>query len=104
MVGKFMNQRGWSDVEPFEIVRVVSDKQVVVRGMTCTLSPEWKPQMSVGGFWGHVENNRSQEWVIVSDPTAPEFRVRLGKKGWKDAHGQQYSLADAPRKFHDYNF
>lgn len=104
MVGKFMNYRGWTDVEPFEIVKVVSDKTVVVRPMKAELDPSWQREVSPGGFAGHTVNNHEQKWIITSDPQAPEHRVRLGKKGWKDAHGGYYSLSDSPRKFHDYNF
>ncbi len=25
-------------------------------------------------------------------------------RGWQDKYGQRYKLADAPRKFYDYNF
>ena len=104
MVGKFMNQRGWTDVERYEIVKAVSDKTVVIRAMKAELDKNWMPEVSIGGFLGRVENNSEQRWVITSDTQAPEFRVRLGKKGWKDAHGNLYTLSDSPRKFYDYNF
>jgi hypothetical protein len=104
MVGKFLNQKGWTDVEPYEIVKVVSAKQVIVRPMDAVLDPSWQREVSPGGFAGHVMNNHEQKWNITSNPTAPERRVRLGKKGWKDAYGNYYSLSDSPRKFYDYNF
>lgn len=42
---KFANRLGYSDVEPFEVVRVVSDKCLEIRGMEAELDPSWKPNI-----------------------------------------------------------
>jgi hypothetical protein len=57
-----------------------------------------------GGFCGHHANQGRQAWTITPDESAPIRRIRLGKRGWRDAFGNRYDLSDRPRKFYDYNF
>lgn len=104
-IAKFANHIGYSDVDPFEVVRVVSDKMVDVRPMTTTPAHTTDDLgFQPGGFVGHCSRQDKQQWDITSDDTAPVIRIRLGKHGWRDAHGGKYKMADAPRKFYDYNF
>ena len=100
----YANHYGWSDVNPFEVVKTVSDKTLEVRAMEAKLHPDWKPEFVPGGFSAHCTNNFEQEWDIKSNENNPIIRIRLGKKGWKDAHGRRFGLSDAPRKHYDYNF
>ena len=100
----YTNHYGWSDVNPFEVVRQVSEKTLEIRAMKAEKDPEWKPEFVPGGFAGHCINNSEQRWIITSDDQNPIIRIRLGKKGWKDAHGRRFGLSDAPRKHYDYNF
>lgn len=94
-----------TDVEPCEITRIVNQKQLVVRYMDAELDPTWKPEMVPGGFAAHTVNNHEQRWIYTSNRSYPEIKIRLQKDGsWKDTFGRRYSLATAPRKFHDYNF
>lgn len=101
---KFAVQFGYTDVRPLEVVRVVSEKCVEVRYMEAQLDPTWKPEMIVGGFAAHTVNNHDQKWIITSDPTNPVFKIRLGKKGWKNKYGDSFGLCEKPYKFYDYNF
>ena len=98
---KFANCYGYSDITPYEIVRVISDKTIEVREMNAEIDPTWKPDFVPGGFAGTVTNNESQRWIITSDPTARVLRIRLSKKGW--GRGRFY-LSLVPRYFYDYNF
>jgi len=100
----YANYYGYSDVKPFEVVRRVSDKTLEVRAMKAERDPTWKPDFVPGGFCGTVVNQGSQRWIITSDPSGVVRRIRLGKRGWKDAHGGRYDLSDKPVKFYDYNF
>lgn len=107
---KFANMHGWSDVHPYEIVKVISDKTIEIRAMNATLDPNWKPEIVPGGFAGHCTNQSEQRWVYESNPDAPVIRMRACKptsanRGyvWKSAYGH-HCLSDKPRKFHDYNF
>lgn len=100
----YANFIGYSDVEPFEVVRRISDKTVEIRAMDAELDPTWKPEFVPGGFCGTVINQSTQRWNITSNPNNEPRRIRLGKKGWRDSGGNQYLLSEQPRKFHDYNF
>jgi len=101
---KYANKIGYSDVNPNEIVRAVSAITLEIRAMRAERAHDWKPEIIPGGFSGHCVNQHEQRWIISSDPSAPIVRIRLGKKGWKDRHGNRYNLSDRPKKFYDYNF
>lgn len=99
------NQMGYTDVKPFEIVRIVSDKTVEIREMACERDPSWKMDVHPGGFCAHVSNQQDQKWFITSDEAAPVRRIRKQKTGlWKDSNGNRFFLDTKPVKFHDYNF
>jgi hypothetical protein len=100
----FANHIGYSDVNPYEVIRRVSDKTIDIRPMDAERDPSWQPDFVPGGFCGTVINQSEQKWVINSNPQARTVRIRLGKQGWRDAHGNRYQLADEPVKFYDYNF
>ena len=93
---------GYSDVEPYEVVKVVSDKTIEIRGMDYV--QDFKPEFVVGGFSAVCTNNYDQKWIYTSNIGNPVIRIRLGKKGWKDSFGRKFKLADAPKKFYDFNF
>ena len=101
---KYANQIGYTDVNPYEVVRVVSDKTLEVRAMNAERDESVKLNFIPGGFSAHCSNQNEQKWFITSNEDAPVIRIRLNKKGWQDKGGTRYSLTDAPRKFHDYNF
>jgi hypothetical protein len=105
---KFANQHLYTDVEPFEVVRVISDKTIEIRKMK-SRELDWGKDFVAGGFFGHVINQDKQRWLITSDETQPVIKARLNKpKGhkygfWKSEFGRHF-LADEPIKFYDYNF
>jgi hypothetical protein len=102
---KFANHIGYSDVNPFEIVKVVSDKTIEVREMDATEDKSVKMEFIPGGFSAVCTNIRDQKWKITSDNTAPVIRIRLNKNGkWKCKDGRRFSLSATPTKFYDYNF
>jgi len=104
-MNKFANHYGYSDVNPHEVVRVISDKTIEVRAMNAEIDPTWKPEWAVGGFAGHCINQNTQRWNITSDETNAVFRLRLGRNGvWKSADGRRFDLNDKPVRFYDYNF
>jgi hypothetical protein len=105
MSNKYANHYGYSDVNPFEVVKVVSDKTVEVREMDSELDPTWKPEWVVGGFAGQCVNQQTQRWNITSNPAYKTLRLRLSKNGyWKSADGRKFQLEDKPVRFYDYNF
>ncbi len=99
------NRKGYSDVEPYEITLLRTEKMLVIRLMDATLAEDWKPEIIPGGFAGHCVNQHTQRWDYKQNRSYPEFKIRLHKDGkWRDKHGNEYRLNDHPVKFHDYNF
>lgn len=98
------NHCGWSDVHPYEIVRVVSDKTIELRAVDAELHPEWKPKTEVGGFFGHTVNNGSQKWLYQSNESNPVFKARLRKDGYFHSKRGRHVLSKEPYKFYDYNY
>ena len=105
-IAGFANKYGWSDIDPFEVVRVVSEKCIEVREMEAERDPSGPAlQFHVGGFSAHCSNQREQKWQIKSNPANKVVRIRLGKSGqWKSASGSKFNLSDKSIKFYDYNF
>ena len=102
---QYANRIGYSDVTPYEVVRVVSDKTIEVRAMDAERDESFKLEFIPGGFSAHCVNQCDQKWNISSNSENPVVRIRLSKnRGWQDKHGGRYNLAEAPRKFYDYNF
>ena len=105
---KYAMHIGYSDVQPYEIIRHVSAKTIEVRPMKATLLNGFKSgepdalQFSPGGFCGHTSG--VQRYSFESNPAATVSRIRLSKKGWKSASGFRFKLGTAPYKHYDYNF
>lgn len=101
---KYANLIGYSDITPFEVVRVISNKTIEIREMNSKLVEGWKPEMIVGGFAAHCVNNNTQEYTYKSRPDAPVVRARLQKNGkWKSMFGE-HRISETPKRFYDYNF
>jgi hypothetical protein len=100
---KFANMHGWSDVHAYEIVRVVSEKQIIVRRMTATKIP-FKMDFHPGGFVGHVANQNEQKHTYASNPEAQEIRAYRRKDGYFYSDYGRHALSNEPYEFYDYNF
>jgi hypothetical protein len=73
---KYANHIGYSDVDPYEIVRIVSDKTIEIREMKTEPDTSVELKWVAGGFAGHCVNQNEQKWIISSDETAPVIRIR----------------------------
>jgi len=105
----YANHYGYSDVNPYEIVRHVSPTTIEVRAMSAVrANPEDKLGFTPGGFFGHCDRQTDQKWVITPRLDAPVIRIRLSKAkrkaGWFNKGRERFVLSDEPRKFYDYNF
>ena len=101
----YANHIGYSDINPFEVVKVISDKTIEVRAMDAIRDESVELQWVAGGFAGHCVNQDNQKWFIKSNASNPIVRIRLSKnKGWQDKDGRKFRLSDQPTKFYDYNF
>lgn len=97
----YANRYGYSDVHPYEVVRVISDKTIEIRRMKATRDPSWKPVFHEGGFSAHCSNQHDQRWFYESDADAETIRIRKSTKGWCKG---RFKIAAQPRRFYDYNF
>jgi hypothetical protein len=102
---KYAMHMAYSDINPYEVIRVVSDKCIEVREMKAKLNPKYKPEFVPGGFSAICLNGFDQEWIIEPDESRPIIRIRANKKlGWACKDGRRFSLNDKPVKYYDYNF
>lgn len=99
-IRKYCNLWLYSDVIPFEVVRVQNSRRVWVREMDTvqTVTPKSFIQ---GGFTAYCADNGAQRYEYISNTERPVICLRLGKNGWS---GGAYKMADKPVKFYDYNF
>jgi len=101
----YANHVGYSDITPYEIVKVISDKTLEVREMDAKLAEGQKPEFIVGGFSAHCINQHQLKYDISSNPEYKVIRIRLRKNGcFYSSNGERFKLADEPQKFYDYNF
>lgn len=100
----YVNEFGYSDVYPYEIVRVVSDITLEIRPMLSKLDPDFECDVTIGGFVGHTNNNHAQSYTYTSNPKADIIRVRLNKYGKWMTGGRRFTPSTEPYKFYDYNF
>lgn len=91
-----------NDMYPYEIIKLVSDKCLEIRGMSWTPVPGWKPDFTPGGFCGHFHNLHEQKFTYASDPSGRITRIRLNKRGnWMNG-SISYSVGHATY-FRDWN-
>ena len=96
---------GYSDVDAYEIVKVISDKTIEVRKMDTKHDISHLKQYA-GGFSGHVEDQRNQKVTYASNPDAEVIRIRRKKNNpeqWCNGN-QRFGLTEKPYAFYDYNF
>lgn len=98
-IRKYCNYHGYSDIDPCEVIEVISPRKVIVRQMDAVLV-EAPKTFHKGGFLGHTENDE-QRWKCESNESNQTIVLTLTKKGWGQG---QYRMSDEPRKFYDYNF
>lgn len=99
-IRKYCNFYGWSDIHPFEVIRIINDKTIEVRAMD-TIQTEQPKEFHAGGFVGHYSDNNNQAYDFISNEKNQKKRILLSKKGW--CHGT-FKMSDKPIKFYDYNF
>lgn len=99
-IRSFINEYMYSDVKPYEVVKVISENCVEVRELD-TNQIVFPKIFHVGGFSAHCADNHNQDYEYISVPSRPTIRLRKGKNGWGKG---RFLMADAPYKHYDYNF
>ena len=98
---RYANHHGYTDVTPFEVVRVISESTIEIREMDAKLAEGEKPEFAPGGFAAHCTNQHSLRYEITSNPANRVIRIRKSKRGWGKG---AFRLSDKPVRFYDYNF
>jgi len=93
----------YSDVDAYEIVKVVSDKTIEVRKMDSKHNIAHLKQY-VGGFGGHVADQRDQKVTYASNPNNEVIRIRKKKNGGWGYKDCRFGLSEKPYAFYDFNF
>lgn len=78
----------WTDMTPFEVVRVISDKTIEIRQLDVEIT---------GGDW------LDPEYKLISNDEHPVVRARRGKMGWKLSDGMKIYVGGA-RYYRDPSF
>ena len=100
----YANESGYSDMYPYEIVKVVSENTIEIRPMDTERDDSVELKWVSGGFAGHCVNQAQQKWFYKSNPDNSVRRIRRRKDGYFYNHCNRVYLEREPRKFHDYNF
>lgn len=104
-VATHANHYSYSDITPYEIIKKISDKTIVVRQMEYKLINPDELKFHVGGFSANCSNQNKQKYEYSSDESRPEEKLRLHKDGlWYDKYGNKYKLSTKAIRFYDYNF
>lgn len=102
---KYANHHSYSDITPYEVIKVVSEKTIKVRRMKYELLNGQDLKFHVGGFVANCSNQREQEYTYSSDESEDVISLRLHKDGlYYDKYGNRHRLSDKPIRFYDYNF
>ena len=99
----YANNKGYSDIHPYEIVKVISDKTIEIREMDSKELP-WKRDWHEGGFAGHLANQNKQKWDIKPNEKNKPIKARLRKDGYFHSNVGKHYIEAEPRRFYDYNF
>lgn len=100
----YANLHMHTDVVPYEVVRVISDKTIEIREMDAELAPGEQPNIVPGSFAGHCTNQRQLKYVIKSNPQNPVIRARRRIDGYFHSAYGRHMMNDKPLYFYDYNF
>ena len=104
----YLNEILYSDVNPYEVVEMITPNKWVVRELDVALKPKAKRDIQEsfcpGGFVGHVDNGY-QEWDIRVNEKNPLITVFRGRKNrYFKIGGMPMSMTLSPIKIYDFNF
>lgn len=96
MIGKCINQHGYSDIEP--LGRIVGIKSKTILYVQPIQASENKTKMEwiSGGFAGHCVNQNEQSYDFTEVGEIVEMRMSKGDR--------RNRISDRPIKYYDFNF
>ena len=104
----YLNEMLYSDVNPYEVVEMITPNKWVIRELDTALKSEARKNIHEsfcpGGFAGHVDND-CQEWDITVNEKNPLITVFRGRKNkYFKIGGMPMSMTLSPIKIYDFNF
>ena len=101
LIGKYINQVLWSDVNPVgKIVGIKGKTRVLIQPVVAGENKSMKEMTFVpGGFVGTFIDQHIQSYDFFEKGEV--YEVSLSTSSMKRNH---WKIADAPHKFYDYNF
>ena len=103
MVGKYINQCLWSDVNPIGKIIGIKGKSTLICikvSASENLTPMSELGFEAGGFVGHYHNQRAQRYEYT-EHLDDIFEIRYSNAMRKKMF---YRIHDNPSKFYNYNF
>jgi hypothetical protein len=100
LIGKYVNQVLWSDVNPIGKIVAIKSKTKLVLARVEAIANVTKMQFEPGGFSAHCSNNNAQKWLYAVDEN-DLFEVSYS---WTNFKKSFYRVENAPYKFYDFNF
>lgn len=99
LIGKYINQFGYSDVNPVgKIIGIKGKTKVLIQPVKAGPNTV-KMEFVTGGFAGHCYNQQSQEYEFAEEGVP--FEAPISNSSLKD---RRWRIGDSPHKFYDYNF
>jgi hypothetical protein len=99
LIGKYINQVLWSDVNPVGKIIAIKGKTKVLIQPICASQNKAKMEYVTGGFAGVCINQNEQHYDYME--LGEVFETTLSHAKLKKAF---WSIGDAPYKQYDYNF
>ena len=84
---KYANHISYTDIDPFEVVRVVSDRTLEIREMNTDRDDSVALAFHVGGFAAHCDNQADQRYGYTPNPDGHEIKISLRR--WADEDGNE---------------
>ena len=100
LIGKYINQVLWSDVNPIGKIVAIKSKTKIVLARVNAVKNNVEMVYEPGGFSAHCVNNWQQSWEFEVDEN-DLFEVSYS---WSNFKKSFYRVDRSPDKFHDYNF
>ena len=92
---KFVCELCYSDRHAYQVIRMETEKRMVVRRMTAK-------RVNVGEYW----MSDAQDYEFTENPDAPEITIRLHKDGFWYATNNcdPFRITKEPHEYFDYSF
>jgi hypothetical protein len=99
LIGKYVNQVLWSDVNPEGKIVGIKGKTKILSQPVYASENKTKMEFISGGFAGHCVNQYNQSYEFYEHGEV--FEANYSKSSLKKNY---WSIDNNPRKFYDYNF